>query len=160
MVDTKLKFIVDNNAGKLVTWLRMLGYDTLFFTGADDRQMVSIALKEGRIILTQDTQVMNFGTVASGKVKAVYIISEEPESQIKQVIETLHLDTRSGLFSLCLECNRPLEARTKEQVRGRVPPHVFETLYQFMECPKCRRIYWKGTHWEDMVRKLGKIEKE
>ncbi len=154
-----MKFIVDNNAGKLVTWLRMLGYDTLFFTGADDRQMVSIALKEGRIILTQDTQVMNFGTVANGRVKAVYIISGEPESQIKQVIEALHLDTRSGLFSLCLKCNQPLKARTKEQVQGRVPPHVFETQDKFVECSKCRRIYWKGTHWEDMVRKLEKIKK-
>ena len=159
MAEIRLKFIVDFNAGKLVTWLRMMGYDSALFTGGDDRRMVKIALNEGRTILTRDTQVMNFGVVENGKVKAVYIISEDPEAQIRQVVETLHLDTRTGLFSLCLECNRPLVERTKEQVQGRVPPHVFEIQEQYFECPSCQRIYWKGTHWEHMMQKLEKIEK-
>lgn len=103
---------------------------------------------------------MDFGVVASGRVKAVLIESDEPERQIQQVIGTLHLDTRSGLFSLCLECNRPLEERTKEQVRGRVPPYVFQTQNQYVECPSCYRIYWKGTHWQDMMQKLEKLKQE
>jgi uncharacterized protein len=160
LVEIKLKFIVDYNSGKLVTWLRMMGYDSALFTGGDDSRMVKIALNEGRTILTRDNQVMNFGVVANGKVKAVYIMSEDPEAQIKQVVESLHLDTRSGLFSLCLECNRPVNERTKEQVRGRVPPHAFETQEQYFECPSCKRIYWKGTHWENMLQKLEKIEKQ
>ncbi len=153
-----MKFIVDYNAGKLVKWLRMMGYDAVLFTDEDDRQMVSIALNEGRTILTRDTQIMNFGLVTGGRIKAVYIISEDPFEQIKQVVDALHLDTRSGLFSRCMECNRPLESRTKEQVRGRVPEHVFETQEQYLECPQCHRIYWKGTHWEHMMQKLEQME--
>ena len=155
-----MKFIVDHNVGKLVKWLRMMGYDTLFFTGDDDWQMVMTALNEGRVILTRDTQIMNRGVVASGRLKAILIQSDEPERQIQQVVRNLNLDTQSGLFSICLECNQPLEERTKEQVGGRVPPYVYKTQDRYVECPNCHRIYWKGTHWVAMLGKLEKLKQD
>ncbi|MFC1984789.1 Mut7-C RNAse domain-containing protein, partial [Chloroflexota bacterium] len=70
-----IKFIVDNNVGKLTRWLRMMGYDTLFFDGEDDWQMVRIALDEGRVMLTRDTQIMKRGVVATGRLKSILIQS-------------------------------------------------------------------------------------
>ncbi len=153
------KFIVDNNAGKLAKWLRMMGYDTLFFTGDDDWQMIVTALNEGRVILTRDTQIMRRGVIASGRLKAILVQSENSEEQKRQVVETLNLDCQSGLFTICLECNQPLEERTRQQVKGRVPPYVFQTQDQYVECPSCHRIYWKGTHWQSMTRKLERLVK-
>ncbi len=135
----------------------MLGYDTLFFTGDDDWQMVITALNEGRTILTRDTQIMSRGVIASGRLKAILIRSDEPEQQIKQVTDELKLDTVQNLFSRCLECNQPLKERTREQVKGRVPAYVFRTQDQYVECPACHRIYWKGTHWQAMNRTLEKL---
>jgi uncharacterized protein len=152
-----MKFIVDNNAGKLVKWLRMMGYDTAFFNGTDDWQMVMIALKEDRVILTRDTQILKRGVIASGRVKALFIQSDNQEEQVRQVVETFHLDTESGLFTICLEDNGPLEVKTKAQVEGRVPPYVFSTQEKYMECPVCHRIYWKGTHWQAMMKKMGRV---
>lgn len=137
-----------------------MGYDTLFFTGEDDWQMIIAALNEGRVILTRDTGVMSRGVVAGGRLKAILIQSEEPEKQIRQVVAALDLDTRANLFSLCLECNLPLEERIKEQVRGRVPPYVYETQDRYTECPNCHRIYWKGTHWQSMTERLAMLKKE
>ena len=154
-----LKFIVDNNVGKLAKWLRMMGYDTLLFSGSDDWEMVRTALDEGRAILTRDTQVMRRGVIASGRLKAVFIQSEEPEQQIQQVIETLDLDWQFRPFTICLECNQLLEERTGKQVQDRVPPYVFKTQSQYVECPACHRIYWRGTHWQSMTGKLGKIKR-
>jgi len=153
-----IKFIVDHNVGKLVKRLRMLGYDSLFFTGDDDWQMVMIALNEGRIILTRDTQMMTRGVIASRRVKSILIESDDPARQIEQVVKTLNLDIESRPFSLCLECNQPLEERTKGQVASRVPPYVFQTQDRYFECPSCHRIYWKGTHWQDMTRKLAQLK--
>lgn len=152
-----MKFIVDHNVGKLTKWLRMIGYDTLFFTGDDDWQMIITALNEGRVILTRDTQIMKRGVIASGRLKAVLIESEEPKQQMRQVVEALDLDTRSRLFSLCLECNQPLEERTRQQVEGRVPPFVFQSQDRYVECPSCHRIYWKGTHWRAMTDRLEEL---
>jgi uncharacterized protein len=154
----KVKFIVDHNTGKLVKWLRMLGYDTTFFTGEDDWQMVISALRESRIILTKDTGIMKRGIIADGRVKAVLIGSDDSDLQIRQVMETLELNNNSGLFSRCLECNTPLEERTIEQVKNRVPPYVFRTREEYMECPSCNRIYWKGTHWQAMKNKLKEMK--
>ena len=152
-----LKFIVDNNVGKLAKWLRIMGYDALFFNGSDDSHMVATALAEGRVILTRDTQIMRRRVVASGQLKVILIKSDEPEQQMRQVIETLKLDCQLRPFTICLECNQPLLERSKQQVKDMVPPYVFQTQSQYMECPVCHRIYWRGTHWQAMNRKLNKF---
>jgi len=154
-----MKFIVDNNVGKLTKCLRMMGYDTLFFNGSDDWEMIMTALAEGRVILTRDTQIMKRGAVASGRLKAVLIQSDEPEQQIRQVVETLKLDCQFRPFAICLECNQPLEERSQQQVRDRVPPYVFQTHREYLECHACHRIYWSGTHRQAMTRKLERLMK-
>jgi uncharacterized protein with PIN domain len=58
MGNERLKFIVDYNVGKIAKWLRMVGYDAVLFTGADDTDMVNTALSENRTLLTRDTQIM------------------------------------------------------------------------------------------------------
>ena len=156
---SNLKFIADNNVGKLAKWLRMMGYDTLFFTGDDDWQMVRTALAEDRVILTRDTQVMKMGVVTSGRVRAILIESDEPRRQVRQVVETLDLDCQYKPFTVCLECNEPLVDRSKQQVKDRVPPYVFKTQNQFMECPACHRIYWRATHWQAMTGKIRELIK-
>jgi hypothetical protein len=151
------KFIVDNNVGKLAKWLRIMGYDTLFFNGSNDSRMVAIALAEERVILTKDTQIMKRGVITKGRLKAILIQSDQPELQMQQVIDNLHLDCRFKPFSICLECNQPLVGKSKEQVKDLVPPYVFQTQNQYMECPGCHRIYWRGTHWQRMREKLNKF---
>jgi uncharacterized protein with PIN domain len=153
-----MRFIVDHNVGKLVKWLRMMGHDTAFFTGDDDWEMVKAALEEDRVILTRDSGIMSRGVIAAGPVKAILIESDQPEEQIRQVVRAFGLDVSSGLFSVCLECNRPLEERTREQVRDRVPPYVYRTQDRYFECPACHRIYWKGTHWRAMMEKVDKLK--
>jgi len=152
-----LKFTSNHNVGKLVRWLRMIGYDTVFFDGRDDAHLVAIALAESRLILTRDTQIMQRGIITSERLKAILINSDEPEAQIRQVIDTLNLDCQFRPFAICLECNQTLEERGQEEIKGRVPPYVFRTQSQYMECPTCHRVYWKGTHWVAMTQTLNKF---
>jgi len=153
------KFIVDHNVGKLAKWLRIMGYDTRFFNGSDDAELVATALAEERMILSRDTQIMKRGVVTNGRLKAILIQGDEPEQQMRQVIETLNLDCQFRPFALCLECNQPLRQRSKQQVEDLVPPYVFRTQSQYMECPACHRIYWRGTHWQAMTERLRSFVK-
>jgi len=148
------KFIVDSNVGRLTKWLRLMGYDAQFFNGRDDSSLVAMAQAEGRVILSRDTHIMKRRLITSGQVKAVLIQSDRPEQQIHQVIKELGLDCQFKPFTLCLECNQPLVRRKKEEVEELVPPYVFKTQSQFRQCPACRRIYWRGTHWRAMSRRL------
>jgi len=153
------RFIVDHNVGKLAKWLRVMGYDTLFFNGSNDSRMIATALAERRVILTRDTQIMQRRVVTKGQLKAVLIKSDRPELQMHQVIETLNLDCQFRPFTICLECNQTLVVRSKEQVKDLVPPYVFRTQSQYMECPTCQRIYWRGTHWQAMTERLKQFMK-
>ena len=82
MADT-LKFIADNNVGKLAKWLRMVGFDTRLFNGADDAEMVAAAQAEDRIVLTRDTGIMERRLITSGQVKAILIESDRLAQQIQ-----------------------------------------------------------------------------
>jgi len=159
MADTP-KFIVDHNVGKLARWLRLMGYDARFFDGDDDSEMVATAEAEGRVILSRDTRIMERRLITGGRIKAVLIDSDQPERQIRQVVDTLGLDSQFRPFTICLECNQPLVERGKDEVAELVPPYVFKTQNQFMQCPNCGRIYWRGTHWQAMIKKLENIKGE
>ena len=153
----EIKFIVDSNAGKLARWLRMMGYDALFFNNIDDTELIDIALKEGRVVLTKDTQLMRRRVVTNGQLKIVLIQKDDPKEQLRQVVEELKLDCRLKQFTRCLECNQSLVPRSKEEVQELVPPYVFRTQTQYMQCPACLRVYWRGTHWQRMKRELEGI---
>jgi uncharacterized protein with PIN domain len=150
----EIKFIVDNNVGKLAKWLRIMGYDALLFKEKDDGKMVKVALAQNRVVLTKDTQIMRRRLVTSGRIKAILIEDDESRAQLRQIADALGLDYQFRPFSICIECNQSLVKRDKDKVRDLVPPHVFETQDVYMECPSCHRIYWRGTHWQAMNQEL------
>ncbi|MCD6391500.1 MAG: Mut7-C RNAse domain-containing protein [Dehalococcoidia bacterium] len=154
----EIKFIADNNVGKLARWLRLMGYDTLLFRQKDDSRMINTALNEDRVILTKDAQFMKRRLVTNGTLKAILVKQDDPVVQIQEVVKLLNLNCHFKPFSLCLECNRALQPRSKEEMEHLVPPRVYETQTLYMECPACHRIYWQGTHWQAMVRKLQDLE--
>jgi uncharacterized protein with PIN domain len=154
----EIKFIADNNVGKLARWLRLIGYDTLLFKQKNDGQMIKTALSEDRVILTKDSQFMKRRLVTSGRLKAIRIKQDDPKLQVQEVVQNLNLNYHFKPFSLCLECNQVLIARGKEEVKNLIPAHVFETQNQYTECPACHRIYWQGTHWQAMVKKLQDLQ--
>ena len=152
------KFIADNNVGKLARWLRLIGYDTVLLKQKDDAEMIKIALGEDRVILTKDAEFMKRRMVTDGMLKALYTEQDDPQVQIREVVETLSLDYGFKPFSRCLECNQALVARDKEEVKDSVPARVFETQTQYTQCPACHRVYWPGTHWQAMGKNLEDLQ--
>ena len=152
-----MKFIVDSNVGRLARWLRIAGFDTVFASDIDDNRLVRVALDEGRVLLTRDTQIMKRRLVTSGRFKTILIEHDDVTAQLRQVLTTLNLAGEVKPFSICIECNEPLEFKKREEVEELVPPYVFQTQTQYMQCTSCRRIYWRGTHWERMCSELEQI---
>jgi uncharacterized protein with PIN domain len=154
-----MKFIVDMNVGRLAVWLRALGYDTLFINPIDDDDLIEIARRENRVLLTKDTGILRRRVVTRGEVKAVYVEGDGWREQLTWVMRDLHL-TGSPSFTRCLSCNAPLETRTREEARPHVPPFVHRTQTAFLSCPECGRYYWKGTHWQRMREELWQAASE
>ncbi len=137
--------------------LRLLGFDTVYFNGENDALIVNIALAEKRIILTRDTHIPERKLITGGRVKAILVRSDMIYQQIRQVLNELNLYDRIRPFTLCLEDNQPLENINKEEVKDSLPPYVYQTQNEYRECPQCHRLYWKGTHWEAMRRRLDTL---
>jgi len=152
-VEERPRFLVDRNAGRLAKWLRALGYDVTLAPDLADRDLLDLARREGRVLLTRDRRIFHRRTVASGQVRALLLHAERTWDQLGEVASALGLDP-SRAFTRCLVCNQETRPASPEEVRERVPPFVLRTQQEFRTCPRCGRVYWKGTHWRKMREEL------
>lgn len=154
MGEQKLKFIADRMLGKLATYLRMLGFDTLYDTGHDPCPLAERAAKEERIILTRDTALRRALTPSA----SVFIADNLPSDQLLAVVRTLRITSIDvHPFSLCLKCNRKLLKKEREFVASAVPDYVLATHQDFSVCPQCGRVYWQGSHKKRMEKMVARL---
>lgn len=137
--------------GTLAKWLRILGYDTQYDPDLDDHQLARLSRAENRVLLTRDRELAR-----RRGLRVLLITSERLDDQIVQVLKELDLEPRRS-FSRCPVCNALLSALDREMARSRVPAYVAETQTLFKSCPKCQRVYWRGTHWQRMDDRLARI---
>lgn len=147
-----MRFLTDPSLGKLARWLRVLGYDTLYYRQMDLGSMMERARKEDRVVLTRAIPLRE--KLAAAALPHLFLRSDHLEEQLREVIRAFSLPARSGPFSLCLVCNERLREVAKEAVEGRVPDFVYETQDHFVSCPRCHRVYWSGTHRQRMEAKI------
>ncbi len=138
-------FLADAMLGRLARWLRILGYDVEYSPGEDD-DLLRLAHREGRILLTRDTRLLRRQRLPPH----LFIQSDHVVEQLRQVVATLRLDPESPPSRRCICCNAVLEPRSKNEVLGLVPEFVWSRRETFWGCPRCRRIYWAGTHRQRM----------
>ena len=143
------RFITTAELGRLARWLRLLGYDCVFFERDKKKDLVIENLREDRVILTRDPGLSRFRGA-----RMVRVESDLVERQLEQVIDALRLKIdKKGMFTRCVLCNELTEGVAKEIVKERVPQYVYGTQDEFMLCPGCGKVYWKGTH-RDLANKF------
>jgi len=151
-MDDQNKFIVDAMLGSLAKWLRLLGYDTLYSTSYNDAQIISIAARAKRIMVTSDKGLYRRAIKAG--LRAVLL----PESGVTESLARL---ASAGLIELkvdpsksrCPLCNGVLkEVSDRNLVRGRVPPGALAKYSKFYVCTRCGHVYWEGGHWRNIRR--------
>jgi len=153
MVPNCKRFIADAMLGKLVKWLRVLGVDVAYDLNAPDRELLRSAVQEGRILLTRDRRLVQ----RRGISRHLLIESDYYHEQVRQVVQAFDLAAGIRAFTRCLRCNTLLRELPKPAAAGQVPPYVYSTQAEFKWCSACDRVYWGGTHRENMLRQLGVI---
>ena len=148
------KFLVDGMLGKLARWLRVLGVDTSFDSGADDDELVGRAVNEDRILLTRDRRLAE-RRLLRGRV--VLIGAESWPDQIRELARAQDLTGLIHPLTRCLRCNTVLEDLAPAAAAPRVPPYIAATHSRYYHCPTCARIYWPGTHRERMSATLARL---
>ncbi|MEO0180164.1 MAG: Mut7-C RNAse domain-containing protein [candidate division WOR-3 bacterium] len=146
-----MKFLVDQHAGKLCRWLRFLGFDAEM-AGGSLYDLAARAIREGRVLLTRNRRAHDLPIV-----KALVLLSDDPDEQLRQVLSELNLKTKANPFTRCPVCNEELVDVEKEEVKHLVPPHTYSTHEEFSRCPCCGRVYWEGSHVERMRATLEEL---
>ena len=141
------RFIADEMLGTVARWLRILGFDTLYAKGMDDSDILEVAEKDDRIILTRDREL--HGRALRRGIESVYLESADLEKDLGAILEE-HRPDPSMFMSRCTLCNTLLKEVSKDDARGRVPEGVYERHDDFRYCPKCDKFYWEGSHHERM----------
>jgi len=153
-----LKFIADGMLGKLTRWLRMLGHNVKYSSKLDDAQLIMIAKKERRTLLTRDLELYQ-QAVARG-VNAFYLEGKTEADRLAHLAKrfTIKLDI-DMVTSRCTRCNTRVKPISKEKVVDRIEKSTFSHYNEFWECTKCGQIYWQGAHWTK-IRKTLETAKE
>ena len=152
----KAAFVCDFMLGKLARWLRIMGYDTLYWhvnqISFDD--VIHQAKHENRILLTRSKQRIPYDKII--RIKSTNIKSQLTQLAQEHVI-SLKIDITK---SRCAECNGTLKRTKKKEILSKLPPKTAEHFDTFFQCTKCGKIYWEGRHWIRIRRTLLEVEEK
>ena len=143
-------FIVDAMLGNLAKKLRVLGYDSKYFSSIEDDKIISIAKNEKRIILTKDEQLTKIAEKQSASF--VLIRGNDELEQIVQINAKIKLDrfVVDTNNSHCIACNGKLQSIEKFRIIGKIPEGILEREQEFWMCDSCKKVYWEGTHFQKL----------
>jgi uncharacterized protein with PIN domain len=138
-----MRFLLTKELGRLAKWLRIMGFDTEYFSEAASASLIIQALRDDRVIITR-----NHHLPASRGIKIIVLRSESVKKQLVEVLKSLNIQPVSDMmFTRCTLCNVVLEPAAATDVMHTVPEYVLKTQAKFLRCPECKRVYWQGTHW-------------
>ena len=153
-----MKFLCDQMLGTLAKWLRLLGFDTLYANDKmTDDDILHLAKAEHRMILSRDKTLIKRGKKLDLSVLEVQTV--DLNEQLRQVLSKASVEPKKVL-SRCSLCNTLLQPISKEKVKDTVPPRIFQHNESFWICPTCDKIYWAGTHYENILETMRQLTKK
>ncbi|MHA1793766.1 MAG: Mut7-C RNAse domain-containing protein [Promethearchaeota archaeon] len=154
------KFICDAMLGRLARSLRFFGYDTLYvgemernqhLSGSSgnggramsDNEILNWAVKSDRLILTKDEM---FSRMDPSRV--ILLKGKDLRDYFLTLKETLGLQLKfDQSISRCFRCNEIVKPVSKSEIKGKVKEKTFINYNEFFQCPTCKQVFWKGSHF-------------
>jgi uncharacterized protein with PIN domain len=150
------RFVADGHLGRLTRNLRLLGFDVAYPKDADDRQLLEVMTNENRALLTRDRRLLMHGIVQHG----YYPRSQNADEQTIEILRRFDLSELIAPFTRCLRCNAPLEEAAKADVIDKLEPLTKIYYDQFRRCPDCKQIYWPGSHFPKLQKRIEEIRSQ
>ncbi len=142
--------------GRLARWLRLLGFDVLYYPAIEDRLLIRTAKEDERILLTRDSRLVKRRDFQKKTLRYLLLKENDPFQQLKIVISEFNLKDFS-IMSRCGVCNGLLTDILKEEIKSLIAEYVYQTSKVFKQCQGCGKIYWDGTHPEKFRKKLSEV---
>ena len=150
-----MRFVLDGHLGKLARHLRMMGFDALWREDYSDEEILRIQAAERRVVLSRDRALLKDPRLGEG----YWVQASGPKEQAREVLSRFDLFSRIDPFTVCLECNGKIAAVKKEEILDRIEDETREVFDEFFICRDCRKIYWKGSHYDRMMEFIRELQK-
>jgi len=148
-----LKFILDVHLGKLTKYLRLVGFECYYRNNLKDPEIVEISNNEDRVILTRDIGILKRSKVTNG----YWIRSKDPKQQIHEVLKRFDLYNQLNPFKYCTLCNGVVIQVKKSEIYSKLKPGTAKKFNDFFICKKCKKIYWKGSHYNGLKKFINSL---
>lgn len=149
------RLLLDAMLGRLTTYLRMCGHDTVYVLDegieADDR-ILDEARETDRAVVTRDR------SLAERAGASILLERRDVEGQLAELRAAgLQLEpTAEPAF--CGACNGPLSRVDPTTTTPEYAPDP--AAVDVWRCGDCGQHFWKGGHWDDVVGTLADLPAE
>lgn len=144
------RLLLDAMLGRLCSYLRMCGYDACYGPDEgleDDEAIRERARADGRTVVTRDRAL-------AARSGGVLLEAREIEPQLEELADAGFELSLPAEPSRCGVCNGRLERAAPEEP---VPEYVPDQQERVWRCRACGQHFWKGSHWEDVARRLSDV---
>jgi uncharacterized protein with PIN domain len=148
-----LRFVADVHLGKLARYLRLFGFDTLYYNDFNARGLIEVSCRQARVLLTRSSRLLKHQDIT----RAILVRDADPGIQLKSIFQRLDLYAEARPFSRCLCCNGLIETIPNQKVAHRLPSRIRAGNQAFFSCSSCNRVYWKGTHFKQISRLIEEM---
>jgi hypothetical protein len=155
--ESKPTFFVDAMLGNIARKLRLLGYDSQYFSDIDDEKLIDLARKEKRIVISKDEELIKKAQKLG--IRTVHITKKDEIEQFFEIINVINLKRIqiNGDTARCPKCNSLTESVDKVMNKEKIPQGVLKSNDKFWICKYCNQIYWEGTHIKNLQEFVGKV---
>jgi len=142
--------------GKLTRWLRILGYDVKYTAQFVDSELLELADREHRVLLTRDFELYK-RSITNG-LDAYYVEEKLLSDCLLELVTIYHLPLILDINNIrCSLCNDKLKSVQKMEIQKKLKEKTLFCYDKFWECPSCGQVYWFGSHWKKISKTLKQI---
>jgi uncharacterized protein with PIN domain len=146
----ELRYVLDSHLGKLASYLRLLGYDSLYRNDYEDSELAIISHQENRYLLTRDRNLLKRKLVVYG----YWVRAKTPSLQLVEVVNRFNISNNIKSYVRCSLCNGMLITVPKAEISDKLEPKTRLYYDDFRLCQECGHIYWKGSHFDRIESQL------
>lgn len=150
----KEKFYADSMLGKLAKWLRLMGFSVEYATSdLSDRDIIQRCKDHDLLLITRDKEL------AVRYRKSLYMESDNHVDQMRSFTAKFKPDPKL-YFSRCPLCNGQVNRVSTPDYEGQLPEGVRIRQNVVYVCGECGKVYWEGSHFQAILKKLNQINQE
>ena len=151
MVVNYPRLIVDCMLGNIAKKLRIMGFDTEFWLDASDDFLINKCMDEEKLLITRDREL--YLKVLKAGRNCLLLHDDDELKDLVFILENCdikYVDSVPNVNTRCTICNGILIKLDKATVSDPIPEKVYKSISTIYRCSKCSKIYWDGTHVQNI----------